>query len=108
MALLTLDGVTKRFGGFTALNTVDLELYPNERLGLIGPNGSGKSTLIKAILGILRPDFGQVRLFGEPAERAKGRVAYVPQRGATKTTGMPSWMRAMGPCFISAAGRPSA
>jgi manganese/iron transport system ATP-binding protein/manganese/zinc/iron transport system ATP- binding protein len=50
-------------------------------VGVIGPNGSGKSTLIKAILGFVRPDFGTVRIFGEPAEKAKGRVAYVPQRG---------------------------
>ncbi|MCR9115843.1 MAG: metal ABC transporter ATP-binding protein, partial [bacterium] len=51
-------------------------------VGVIGPNGSGKSTLIKTMLGFVRPDFGEVRIFGESAERAKGKVAYVPQRGS--------------------------
>ena len=47
----------------------------------MGPNGSGKSTLIKSILGFVKPDVGSVSLFGEPAEKAVGKVAYVPQRG---------------------------
>ncbi|MCA9171511.1 MAG: metal ABC transporter ATP-binding protein, partial [Planctomycetales bacterium] len=50
--------------------------------GIIGPNGSGKSTLMKSILGFVRPDVGHVRIFGQLAERAKGQVAYVPQRGS--------------------------
>jgi len=58
--LLKMTGVTKRFGGFTALDTVDLELYPNERLGLIGPNGSGKSTLVNCLTGVYRLDGGSV------------------------------------------------
>jgi manganese/iron transport system ATP-binding protein/manganese/zinc/iron transport system ATP- binding protein len=49
---------------------------------VIGPNGSGKSTLLKAILGFLKPDFGSVSIFGEDADKAKGRVGYVPQRGS--------------------------
>jgi manganese/iron transport system ATP-binding protein/manganese/zinc/iron transport system ATP- binding protein len=61
---------------------VSFEVPAGTLVGIIGPNGSGKSTLIKAILGFVRPDFGTVRLFGEPADQAKGRVAYVPQRGS--------------------------
>src|SRR5439155_1029984 len=53
-ALLSVAGVTKRFGGFTALDAVDLVVAPGERLGLIGPNGSGKSTLVNCIAGTLR------------------------------------------------------
>ncbi|HEX5863808.1 MAG TPA: ATP-binding cassette domain-containing protein, partial [Casimicrobiaceae bacterium] len=49
--LLEISGVTKRFGGFTALDSVDLVVAPGERLGLIGPNGSGKSTLVNCICG---------------------------------------------------------
>jgi branched-chain amino acid transport system ATP-binding protein len=62
--LLELTGVTKRFGGFTALDKVDLVVRPGERLGLIGPNGSGKSTLVNCISGTLRNEEGGVRFDG--------------------------------------------
>lgn len=62
--LLELTGVTKRFGGFTALDKVDLIVRPGERLGLIGPNGSGKSTLVNCISGTLRNEEGGVRFDG--------------------------------------------
>ena len=65
-----------------ALLDVTLSVPAGQLVGVIGPNGSGKSTLIKAVLGFLRPDVGTVRLFGQPAEKARGRVAYVPQRGS--------------------------
>jgi branched-chain amino acid transport system ATP-binding protein len=72
--LLSVSGVTKRFGGFTALDAVDLVVAPGERLGLIGPNGSGKSTLVNCIAGTLRNDAGRIELNGrdigrEPAFR---------------------------------------
>ncbi len=63
-ALLEVLGVTKHFGGFTALDGVQLELHPGERLGLIGPNGSGKSTLVNCICGALRSDSGSIRFDG--------------------------------------------
>jgi manganese/iron transport system ATP-binding protein/manganese/zinc/iron transport system ATP- binding protein len=59
-----------------------LTIEPDQLVGVIGPNGSGKSTLIKAILGFVRPDVGEVRIAGQPVDKAKGQVAYVPQRGA--------------------------
>jgi branched-chain amino acid transport system ATP-binding protein len=62
--LLELTGVTKRFGGFTALDGVDLVVHPGERLGLIGPNGSGKSTLVNCISGTLRNEVGSIHLDG--------------------------------------------
>jgi len=72
--LLQLTGITKRFGGFTALDGVELAVGPGERLGLIGPNGSGKSTLVGCISGTLRHDAGRIALDGhdigrEPAFR---------------------------------------
>ena len=62
--LLQVAGVSKRFGGFTALNDVSLELAAGERLGLIGPNGSGKSTLVNCMSGTLINDTGSVRFDG--------------------------------------------
>jgi manganese/iron transport system ATP-binding protein/manganese/zinc/iron transport system ATP- binding protein len=79
---IEVENLTVSYGPSPALLDVSLEIEPGTLVGVIGPNGSGKSTLIKAILGFVRPDFGQVRIFGQPAEKAKGRVAYVPQRGA--------------------------
>jgi len=79
---IEVTNLTVSYGPVPALLDVTFQIPPGQLVGVIGPNGSGKSTLIKAILGFLRPDVGSVRLFGEPAEKAKGRVAYVPQRGA--------------------------
>jgi manganese/zinc/iron transport system ATP- binding protein len=59
---------------------VDLAVPPGRLVGVMGPNGAGKSTLIKAIMGIIPPVGGWVKIFGEPAKRALTRVGYVPQR----------------------------
>jgi branched-chain amino acid transport system ATP-binding protein len=62
--MLAVRGLVKRFGGFTALNRVTLEVKAGERFGLIGPNGSGKTTLINCVAGTLRPDEGQILFEG--------------------------------------------
>jgi len=72
-ALLEVRGVTKRFGGFTALDGVDFLVHPGERVGLIGPNGSGKSTLVNCIAGTLRNEDGSIRFEGEDIH---GHAAY--------------------------------
>ena len=64
-ALLEVEGVTKRFGGFTALDGVDFVVRPGERVGLIGPNGSGKSTLVNCIAGTLKNEEGSIRFEGQ-------------------------------------------
>jgi branched-chain amino acid transport system ATP-binding protein len=58
--MLQVQGLVKRFGGFTALNAVTLDVKAGERFGLIGPNGSGKTTLINCVSGSLHPDAGRV------------------------------------------------
>ena len=63
-ALLHVEKVGKRFGGFVALQEIDLEVQQGERLGLIGPNGSGKSTLVNCICGTLANEQGSVRFAG--------------------------------------------
>ena len=65
MSLLSVSGVTKRFGGVTANNGISFEVAPGELVGIIGPNGAGKSTLFECISGFYRPDEGEVRLDGE-------------------------------------------
>ena len=62
--LLQVDQVGKRFGGFVALDGIDLSVAPGERLGLIGPNGSGKSTLVNCICGTLQNETGSVHFDG--------------------------------------------
>src|SRR3954469_5472870 len=62
--LLRVQGVSKHFGGFTALSEVSMAIAPGERFGLIGPNGSGKTTLINCISGSLRIDAGSIALEG--------------------------------------------
>jgi simple sugar transport system ATP-binding protein len=62
--VLQVRGLTKRFGGLTAVDHVDLELRPGEVVGLLGDNGAGKSTLIKMISGVYHPDEGQILFQG--------------------------------------------
>lgn len=64
-ALLKVDGVIKRFGGFTALDAVSVAIRPGERFGLVGPNGSGKTTLINCISGVLSLDAGRISFLGQ-------------------------------------------
>jgi branched-chain amino acid transport system ATP-binding protein len=66
MALLATRGLTRRFGGLTALDRVDLALRDGEILGVIGPNGAGKTTLFSLIGGSLRPTAGEILLDGRP------------------------------------------
>ncbi len=79
---IQVEHLTVSYGPVPALLDISLEIPAGNLVGVIGPNGSGKSTLIKAILGFVKSDFGSVKLFGKDANRVKGRVAYVPQRGA--------------------------
>jgi branched-chain amino acid transport system ATP-binding protein len=74
--LLEVKGLTKRYGGLTAVKDMSLSVRAGEILGLIGPNGSGKSTVMKLIMGIERPDAGSVRINGvEVAGKPSHRVA---------------------------------
>jgi ribose transport system ATP-binding protein len=64
--VLSVEGLTKRYPGVTALDRMSFEVRPHEVVGLIGENGAGKSTLLKALVGLVRPDEGTIRLRGEP------------------------------------------
>ncbi len=69
--LLDAREVTKRFGGFTALDGVSLEVRAGERFGMIGPNGSGKTTMINCISGTLSNEGGEIRFKGETLDGRK-------------------------------------
>ncbi len=66
--LLAVTKLGKRFGGFVALDGIDLTIAPGDRLGLIGPNGSGKSTLVNCLCGTLRNETGSVVFDGKPLD----------------------------------------
>ena len=80
--IIEVRHLTVSYGTRPALLDVSVSIEPDQLVGVIGPNGSGKSTLIKVILGFVRPDVGEVFIAGQDAQKAKGKVAYVPQRGA--------------------------
>jgi branched-chain amino acid transport system ATP-binding protein len=67
--LLQVRGVSKHFGGFTALSGVSIDIATGERFGLIGPNGSGKTTLINCISGLLRNEAGTIVFEGKEINR---------------------------------------
>jgi len=67
--VLETRGIGKTFSGIRALSDLSLEVNDGERVGLIGPNGAGKTTLFNCVLGLLRPDEGEVRLAGENLAR---------------------------------------
>ncbi|QIQ06606.1 anchored repeat-type ABC transporter ATP-binding subunit [Streptomyces liangshanensis] len=78
--VLEVSSLSVELGGRLALSDVGLTVRAGELVGLIGPNGAGKTTLLRAILGLLTPHTGSVRIDGRPVERRRGSVGYVPQR----------------------------
>jgi len=69
--ILKVDGITKRFGGFTALSDIDLELREKVIHAVIGPNGAGKTTLFNVISGVFPAEAGSLYFKGRPIDRAK-------------------------------------
>src|SRR5215217_1490540 len=67
-ALLTVRGITRRFGDRTILSGVDLDVGEGEAVGVVGPNGSGKSTLLRCIVGADEADAGEAELTGRPLD----------------------------------------
>ena len=73
--LVRMQGISKRFLGVQALDSVDFEVAPGEILGLLGENGAGKSTLIKILSGVYQPDAGSIQLRGQPVQIASPHAA---------------------------------
>ena len=69
--ILSIRGLTKRFGGLVAVNNVDWDVFPGEVVALLGDNGAGKSTLIKCVSGVYQLDEGEIFFEGRPAHFAR-------------------------------------
>ncbi|MEM4281761.1 MAG: ABC transporter ATP-binding protein [Candidatus Caldarchaeum sp.] len=80
MDALRAEGLTVFYGKTKALEDVSFSIKRGTMTAVIGPNGSGKSTLLKAFVGLVKPSQGRVTVFDKPIEKARGIVAYVPQR----------------------------
>ena len=88
MSFLECKALTKRYGGKSALEGVELSIEPGRIVGLLGPNGSGKTTLIKLASGLLTPTSGEILIDGKaPSPETKAIVSYLPDRNA-----LPDWM----------------
>jgi D-xylose transport system ATP-binding protein len=64
--ILSLRGITKKFGAIRALNGIDLDIYAGEVVAIVGDNGAGKSTLVKILAGVHTPDAGEISFYGTP------------------------------------------
>lgn len=81
--LLSVQGLTKQFGGLTAVNNVSFDIASHEMVGIIGPNGSGKTTLLNLISGALKPSEGRIALKGRPI--ADKPAQYIARAGVGRT-----------------------
>jgi len=81
-APLAIRGMTVSYGQKPAIFSVDLTLRAGRMTAIVGPNGAGKSTLLKAALGVVTPLAGTVSFFGQSLDKARNRIAYVPQRAS--------------------------
>ena len=92
MKIIEVENLRSRYNGIHVLDDITFSVSGGDYIGLVGPNGSGKTTLIKNILGILRPESGQIRLFGQDLSKFQEwfRVGYLPQRLSSLNPGFPS------------------
>jgi zinc/manganese transport system ATP-binding protein len=89
MSIIEFDRASIRLGGETILSEITISIDDGEFIGVLGPNGSGKTTLMRALLGLIKPSGGAVRLFGHPPRRGAADIGYVPQvRATTSHLGM--------------------
>jgi len=79
-AALTLEGVTKRYGGFTAVDGLSFSAAPGQILGFLGPNGAGKTSTIRMILGLMAPTAGRIEVLGvDDARKVRDRIGFLPE-----------------------------
>jgi ABC-2 type transport system ATP-binding protein len=82
--MIAVEGLVKRYGGFTAVDDVTLDVEPGEIHGFLGPNGAGKTTTIRMIAGLLKPTAGRIAIDGHDLatspEAAKASLGFIPDR----------------------------
>ena len=82
--MIELKGLTKRYGTFTAVDAINLEVPEGQLFGFLGPNGAGKTTTIKMMCGLLFPSEGTIRVGGfdvqREGDRARQVISYVPDQ----------------------------
>jgi len=77
---VVVDSVSKAYGATTVVSDLSFDVAPHEILGFLGPNGAGKTTTMRMILDIIRPDHGEITVFGKPSGvEHQGRVGYLPE-----------------------------
>jgi zinc/manganese transport system ATP-binding protein len=92
MNVIEFRDVSLRLDGHTILAGVNLAIEAGEFVGVLGPNGAGKTTLMRAVLGLVPPSRGEVRILGEPVARGHAAIGYMPQvHGALAGTGLRGW-----------------
>ena len=79
---LHVEDLTVSYGAKPVLWDIDLDIPPGVLAAIVGPNGAGKSTLIKTVLGLIKPAAGHVYIYGQPYEKQRRIVGYVPQRSS--------------------------
>lgn len=90
--VMEIENLWFHYGNRLVLENINMTLRSGEFLGLVGPNGSGKSTLIKILLGLLKPEKGEIRLFGQPISQFRDwhLIGYVSQKANSFNTGFPA------------------
>ncbi len=80
--VIAVRGLTVSYGNKPVLRSVSFDVPAGNLVGIVGPNGAGKSTLLRAMLGLIRPDSGTIRIGGLAVDQSRHRLAYVPQTEA--------------------------
>ncbi|WP_100406784.1 metal ABC transporter ATP-binding protein [Bacillus solitudinis] len=90
--IVEINQVSYQYSSRNVLEQITMPIKKGAFLGLVGPNGSGKSTLIKLILGLLKPDKGTVKLFGEPVDKFRSwdKIGFVSQKANSFNSGFPA------------------
>jgi ABC-2 type transport system ATP-binding protein len=79
-AALVLEGITKHYGGFTAVDGLSFSAEPGQILGFLGPNGAGKTSTIRMVLGLMAPSGGRIEVLGaDDARKVRDRIGFLPE-----------------------------
>ena len=95
VSIVLSEAVHFRYNGIEILTDVSFGVLRGEYVGIVGPNGSGKTTLIRLILGFLKPNTGNIHLFGQPADEFKDwyKIGYLPQKAGYFNTHFPATVK---------------